>query len=111
MRAWVTKDMHDQREVFLYQPMLVGNGFWVPGHDVPDCDRPLRDDELPSIQPSPGACVEVQLVATTELDDYCASGRGFVGRCDTLDEVDLSTDVERGQGVLWGNECEGMCGV
>lgn len=28
-----------------------------------------------------------------------------------LDEVDLSTDVENGQGLLWGNECEGMCGV
>ncbi|MEN3940698.1 hypothetical protein WJU23_05335 [Prosthecobacter sp. SYSU 5D2] len=28
-----------------------------------------------------------------------------------LDQVDLSTDVDNGQGVLWGNECEGMCGV
>lgn len=28
-----------------------------------------------------------------------------------LSEVDLSTDVENGQGLLWGNECEGMCGV
>jgi hypothetical protein len=28
-----------------------------------------------------------------------------------LDEVDLSTDAENGQGLLWGNECEGMCGV
>lgn len=28
-----------------------------------------------------------------------------------LDEVDFSTDVERGQGTLWTNECEGMCGV
>jgi hypothetical protein len=28
-----------------------------------------------------------------------------------LDQVDLSTDVENGQGLLWGNECEGMCGV
>jgi hypothetical protein len=28
-----------------------------------------------------------------------------------LDQVDFSTDVERGQGLLWGNECEGMCGV
>ena len=27
-----------------------------------------------------------------------------------LDQVDLSTDVERGQ-LVWGNECEGMCGV
>jgi hypothetical protein len=28
-----------------------------------------------------------------------------------LDQVDFSTDVERGQGLLWGNECEGLCGV
>jgi len=30
-----------------------------------------------------------------------------------LDEVDLSTDEERGQGNFWGfdQECEGMCGV
>ena len=28
-----------------------------------------------------------------------------------LDEVDLSTDAEKGQYSLWGNECEGMCGV
>ena len=36
----------------------------------------------------------------------------FVHRdCKPLSEVDLSTDAERGQGLLWGNECEGMCGV
>jgi hypothetical protein len=36
----------------------------------------------------------------------------FVHRdCVPLSEVDLSTDDERGQGLLWGNECEGMCGV
>jgi hypothetical protein len=28
-----------------------------------------------------------------------------------LDQADFSTDTERGQGLLWGNECEGMCGV
>lgn len=28
-----------------------------------------------------------------------------------LDEVDLRTDAELGQGDLFGNECEGMCGV
>lgn len=28
-----------------------------------------------------------------------------------LGEVDLSTDVDRGQALLWDNECEGMCGV
>lgn len=28
-----------------------------------------------------------------------------------LDKVDFSTDTENGQSTLWGNECEGMCGV
>jgi hypothetical protein len=28
-----------------------------------------------------------------------------------LDEADLSTPADRGQLDLWGNECEGMCGV
>ncbi len=28
-----------------------------------------------------------------------------------ISEVDLSTSLERGQGELFGNECEGMCGV
>jgi len=28
-----------------------------------------------------------------------------------LENVDLSTDEERGQGWMFGNECEGMCGV
>lgn len=28
-----------------------------------------------------------------------------------LDQIDFSTAEERGQADLWGNECEGMCGV
>jgi len=28
-----------------------------------------------------------------------------------LDEVDFSTDIERGQGELFGNDCTGLCGV
>lgn len=28
-----------------------------------------------------------------------------------LDQVDLSTDADRGQLDLWPNECEGLCGV
>lgn len=27
------------------------------------------------------------------------------------EEVDLSTELERGQMSLFGNECEGICGV
>ena len=28
-----------------------------------------------------------------------------------LDQVDLRSDTDRGQGTLWDEECEGMCGV
>lgn len=39
-------------------------------------------------------------------------GQQFMHRsCKPLDEVDLSTAEERGQGNLFNNECEGMCGV
>lgn len=47
-----------------------------------------------------------------------APGYGrLVGECfihdsmQPLEEVDLSTDAERGQPNLWDDECEGMCGV
>lgn len=28
-----------------------------------------------------------------------------------LDEIDFSNDLDHGQQLLWGNECEGMCGL
>ena len=40
------------------------------------------------------------------------TGTLYVHRsCKPIDEVDLSTDLDRGQGSLFGNECEGMCGL
>lgn len=45
---------------------------------------------------------------------HCIGMRGEVylhRSCKALDEVDLRTDVEKGQGLLWNGECEGMCGV
>lgn len=40
------------------------------------------------------------------------TGTLYVHRsCKPIDEVDLSTDFDRGQGELFGNECEGMCGL
>lgn len=35
----------------------------------------------------------------------------FHKSCKPLDEIDFRTDVERGQLLLWDDECEGMCGV
>jgi hypothetical protein len=43
-----------------------------------------------------------------EAEKQCAPSRK------PLDQVDLRTDVEHGQGLLWNdmqNECSGMCGV
>lgn len=43
---------------------------------------------------------------------YRAKGTLFLHRSNTpLDEIDLSTAEDRGQGNLFLNECEGMCGV
>lgn len=51
------------------------------------------------------------------FDDAIRGSDGINGACFVhaarvpLDQVDLSTDYDRGQGALWGNECAGMCGV
>jgi len=40
------------------------------------------------------------------------TGTLYVHRdCKPIDEVDLSTAADHGQGDLFGNECEGLCGV
>jgi len=31
--------------------------------------------------------------------------------CKAISDIDLRTETEKGQQWLWGNECEGMCGV
>lgn len=52
-----------------------------------------------------------------EFDDAIRGYDGLRGTCYVhaarvpLRDVDLSTDYDRGQGALFGNECEGMCGV
>ena len=38
-------------------------------------------------------------------------GEFLTPKCEPLDKLDLSTEEERGQLDLFGNECEGMCGV
>lgn len=43
---------------------------------------------------------------------HAVRGRCFVHKqCVPLDQVDFSTDEDHGQQVMFGNECEGMCGV
>ena len=54
---------------------------------------------------------ERQLISSKAASDDL-DGTPYLHRsCVPLNEVDLSTEEDRGQTDLWGNECEGMCGV
>lgn len=72
--------------------------------------RRLRDEQ--PVEFERAAQFEERLqAASAQLKDY---GTPFLHRsCVPLRQVDLSTDVERGQSLLAGfnNECEGMCGL
>lgn len=67
--------------------------------------RRQRDEEPSEFEKSLQFEKSLNLSRTSQL---------FLHRsCKPLDQVDFSTDVERGQATLtgFGNECEGMCGV
>jgi len=70
--------------------------------------RRLRDEEPDEFQKA----VEFETAFRDVKRQNDMRGEVFLHRqCVTLDKVDLSTDLERGQQSLFGNECEGMCGV
>lgn len=71
--------------------------------------RRLRDQEPNEWQKA--VEFERQLQATKAASGNFKTTPFLHRSCVPLDQVDLSTDSERGQGELWGNECEGMCGV
>lgn len=49
------------------------------------------------------------IIVSRQLEQH---GEYLTSHCLPIDQVDFSTDIERGQGELqFNNECEGMCGV
>lgn len=78
---------------------------YCPHHSNAEWRR-IRDED-------PGGWAKaVEFDAKIRTGIHKVRAKCFVHRdCVPLPEVDLSTDDERGQGLLWGNECEGMCGV
>ncbi len=80
---------------------------YCPHHSNTEWRR-LRDEE-------PEAWLRaVDFDAKIRTGIHQVRSKCFVHRdCLPLDKVDLSTDNERGQGLLagFGDECEGMCGV
>lgn len=78
---------------------------YCPHHDNSEWRR-IRDEEPESWQRA------VEFDAKIRRGIHGVRAECYVHRsCVPLDEVDLSTDYENGQGLLWGNECEGLCGV
>jgi hypothetical protein len=77
--------------------------------------RKLRDEEPKEF--ARAVQFEKDLQATKAKTDRRRGVPFLHPSCVPLDQVDLSTDIERGQLALWldeqsfGNECEGMCGV
>lgn len=70
------------------------------------------DEEWRRIRQSPQEWADA-----VEFDEAIRNYDALDGKCFVhaarvpLSQVDLSTDYDRGQGALWGSECEGMCGV
>lgn len=71
--------------------------------------RRLRDEE--PLEFARAVQFEKDLQATKEQTDNMRGVPYLHSSLQALGEVDFSTDFERGQGDLFGNECEGMCGV
>ena len=78
---------------------------YCPHHSNSEWRR-IRDEE-------PEAWAKaVEFDAKIRTGIHKVKAKCFVHRsCVPLPDVDLSDDSDRGQGLLWGNECEGMCGV
>jgi hypothetical protein len=75
-------------------------------------DKSIRDGDRSAGPSAWQQAVEFDRAIRTGINKVRA--KCYVHRsCVPLDQVDLSTDTERGQGMLagFGNECEGMCGV
>lgn len=71
--------------------------------------RRLRDEEPEEFQKAVQFDRELRVVKSKT---YNLSGMPFVHRSLVpLDQVDFSTDEDKGQSVMFGNECEGLCCV
>jgi hypothetical protein len=70
------------------------------------------DDEWRRIKADPVAWADAVEFDRAIRSMEAMKGQVFLHRqCKPLDQVDLRTDVEKGQGELWRSECLGMCGV
>lgn len=97
------------------QDWLTNHGWYAPKSACTFC--PFRSDEswIHMKSTDPDSFEEAVMVDRAIRDGIHAQklkAVPYIHRsCKPLDEVDLRSDAELGQGDLFGNECEGMCGV
>lgn len=97
---------------------------WLSAHGYPEPPRsacrycPFKSDnewrqqrENEPIEFQKSVQFERQLQAVKAASDNMGGVPFLHASLKPLDQVDFSTDTDKGQGVLFGNECEGLCGV
>ena len=96
---------------------------WMQAHGFPEPPRSAciycpfhHDNQWREIKNTSPAEFDQAVQLERRLNEVRGTTKGtmfFHASRVPLDQVDLSTDIERGQGMLagFGNECEGMCGV
>lgn len=81
---------------------------YCPFHSDMEWARLKKDEPEEFLQ---SVSFERELQFAHESDDSRRGVPYLHNSCIPLDKVDFSTDIERGQGELFGNDCTGMCGV
>lgn len=82
--------------------------WFCPFHSLAEWKR-LRDDEPKHWQQA--IDFERALQAAKAASENFSAEPYLHRSCVPLAEIDLRTDADHGQLMLWQNECEGMCGV
>ena len=83
--------------------------YYCPYHSDSEWRR-LRREEPSEFKKA--VAFEIRLQEGCSQSETMIDKKPFLHRsCVPLDQVDFSTDEDHGQQVMFGNECEGMCGV
>lgn len=74
--------------------------------------RQMKAEEPEEFERSVAFDNALRAARPNQINGVKITGQLFLHRsCTPLESVDFSNDLDRGQGELFGNECEGMCGV
>jgi hypothetical protein len=87
---------------------LRNNGYKIP-HKSACVYCPYRSDRQWAASKSKGGAEWAKILRVS--NELALHGEFLTPECKPIEECDFSTDEDHGQQVMFGNECEGMCGV